>query len=472
MDAVLLRKIDTEILFLLRDMHFNKNDLPHRKELIKIKSLLKKIPFDKDFVFYGDREKIVGLPAFSENEVTLKTSNNDLKTYSKAEMEYVFLEASLFLEVILNALISNYFDNKPIDGAEPKDGSRLPVELSVLIWYGNLLEDIYNKRLVHDSIGTNLIRLNRYKTEFENKKLEALKDSAGTIFMKSIAEISEVERAKFSDIISTNAKTLSSYHQELQGEVNLELGKIKSAAARVSEIETENETYKTKINDIFKHCDKQRKSIDEVFIASKKQGMAKSFQGRARALIWSMVFWFIVFVSSLGTVAWNGYLLSDLVNQQTLILTAYKAQASQARTEPLPNEKKVQSNLPQEIDVNVDSQENALSIKAIIVRVLMITPFLWLAWFSGRQYSHSNKLRQDYIYKSAVAMAYQGYKEESTEIGSEMHNKLLENIVEHFSDNPVRLYEKSESSSPLEELIKKLSPEGVAELIKALKAKG
>lgn len=103
-------------------------------------------------------------------------------------MEYVFLEASLFLDVILNALISNYFDNKPIDGAEPKDGSRLPVELSVLIWYGNLLEDIYNKRLIHDSIGTNLIRLNRYKTEFENKKLEVLKDSAGAVFMKSIAE--------------------------------------------------------------------------------------------------------------------------------------------------------------------------------------------------------------------------------------------------------------------------------------------
>ncbi|WP_421233997.1 hypothetical protein [Aeromonas jandaei] len=101
----------------------------------------------------------------------------------------------------------------------------------------------------------------------------------------------------------------------------------------------------------------------------------------------------------------------------------------------------------------------------------MITPFLWLAWFSGRQYSHSNKLRQDYIYKSAIAMAYQGYKEESTEMGGDMHNKLLENIVEHFSDNPVRLYEKCDSSSPLEELIKKLSPEGVAEIIKALKSK-
>lgn len=472
MDAVLFRKIDTEILFLLRDMHFNEDELPHKRELVKIRSLLKKISFDKDLGFHDDRKNIVAAPSFSESENTLNISNNDLKKYSKTEMEYVLHEAALLIDTILKALISNYFDNKPIDGAKPREGSRVPVELSALIWYSGLLEDVLNQRLVHSSIGTNLIRLNQLKTEFESKKLESIKNSAGDVFKKLISEISEVERAKFSDIISTNAKTLSSYHQELQGEVNLELGKIKSATARVSEIEIENETYKTKINEIFEHCDKQRESIDEVFIASKKQGMAKSFQGRARALIWAMGFWFIVFVSSLGTVAWNGYLLSDLVNQQILILTAFKAQASQGGIEILPNESRVQNNLSQRVNVNTDSQEDALSIKAIIVRILMITPFLWLAWFSGRQYSHSNKLRQDYIYKSAIAMAYQGYKVESTEMGSDMHNKLLENIVGHFSDNPVRLYEKSESSSPLEELIKKLSPEGVAELIKALKAKG
>lgn len=467
----ILKNIDAEILFLSRDIIKGKEKSPLKNELNKIRSLLGRISFDESSSFKKDNPSIVGLEIISEEGMPAKSDDMYLRNYSRAEMRYVFYEATLFFSVILKALMACYFGNKSLDEFEPKDGSRVPVELAVIIWYGSLLEDIDNQRLGHGSIGTNLIKLNQFKSEFENKKLESIKEAASQDFIKLLTKTSEVERAKFSDIVSSNAKTLSSYHQELQGEVNLELGKIKSATARVSEIEIENETYKNKINEIFEHCDKQRKSIDEVFIASKKQGMAKSFQGRARALIWAMGFWFIVFVSSLGTVAWNGYLLSDLVNQQILILTAYKAQASQGSNEPLANENRVQNNLPQKINVNTDSQEDALSIKAIIVKVLMITPFLWLAWFSGRQYSHSNKLRQDYIYKSAVAMAYQGYKEESTEIGSEMHNKLLENIVEHFSDNPVRLYEKSEPSSPLEELIKKLSPEGVAELIKALKAK-
>ncbi|MGL6559399.1 hypothetical protein ACSZNH_22505 [Aeromonas dhakensis] len=469
MDSEILSKIDIEIVFLLRDMHFNKDEVPHRRELIKIKSLLKKISFDKYFGFVSDSEKIVGVPDYSEGNLKFKIKKNELGGYSSAEMKYVFHEATLFLSVILKELALNYFNKKPIAGAEYKEGSRVPVELSVLIWYGNLLEDIEDQRLVHSSIGNNLIKLNQFKTEFENKKLEGIKDAAAKDFMKSLAEISEVERAKFSDIVSVNANSLSSYHQSLQDNVKVELDKIKNGVTRIGEIESENNTYKTKIDDIYKHCETRKTSIDEVFISSNKQGMAKSFQGRARALILGIGFWFIVFVASLGAVAWNGYLLNKLVNQQ--ILTTSTAQASEGSTEQLPNKNKVQNNINNKIDVSLDSKEDLLSTKAIIVRVLMITPFLWLAWFSGRQYSHANKLRQDYIYKSAVAMAYQGYKIESTEMGSDMHNKLLENIVGHFSDNPVRLYEKAEPSSPLEELIKKLSPEGVAELIKALKAK-
>ncbi|MGL5071155.1 MAG: hypothetical protein ACRC61_07810, partial [Aeromonas salmonicida] len=93
----------------------------------------------------------------------------------------------------------------------------------------------------------------------------------------------------------------------------------------------------------------------------------------------------------------------------------------------------------------------------------------WMAWFSGRQFGHASKLRQDYAYKSAVAMAYQGYKEEANGVGSDMHGRLLENIVLHFAENPVRLYDKCESSSPLEEIINKIPKEKLSDIIKALR---
>jgi hypothetical protein len=107
-----------------------------------------------------------------------------------------------------------------------------------------------------------------------------------------------------------------------------------------------------------------------------------------------------------------------------------------------------------------------LTIPQLLSRVFLITPMVWLAWFSGRQYNHTSKLRQDYRYKSAVARAYHGYKAETGEEHDQMHAHLLKNIIDHFSDNPVRLYDKVESAMPIEEFLKKISPEHIVDIWK------
>ncbi len=473
MDSDIFNAIDTEILFLLRDMKTGKKELPHKKELIKIKSLLKNISL-KDFPFINEGGvNMVGVPNFDEGIVKFNLESNSSNYYSKTEMKYVFYEASLFLSVILKSLISHYLDNNLIEALEPTEGSRIPVELSVLIWYARFLEDIHNKRLVHDSIGKYYIQLFQYKNEFENVKFEKLRDIANNDFKETMSKISAVEQKKFGDIAKNTIDNIVGYYKDLQKSATSELAGLKKAVGEIKDIRTDNDNYKIKIEDIYKHCQTRKGSIDDVFIASNKQGMAKSFQDMALELQRSINLWLFAFVISLVIVAWNGYLLNSIVNKQVVATTIAKGDANtEAQVRVLPDENIDKNNTPLNADVNANSNAGYLSTQAIVVRVLMTAPFLWLAWFSGRQYSHNNKLRQDYIYKSAVAMAYQGYKEESAEMGSEMHNKLLENIVGHFSDNPVRLYEKSEPSSPLEDLIKKLSPEGVAELIKALKAKG
>ena len=117
-------------------------------------------------------------------------------------------------------------------------------------------------------------------------------------------------------------------------------------------------------------------------------------------------------------------------------------------------------------------QQVGLSIEVLLCRVFVITPIVWLAWFSGRQYGHAYKMRQDYLYKDAVAKAYHGYKAETGDGHGEMHMHLLKNIVEHFSDNPVRLYDKSEPAMPIEEFIKKISPEHIVDIWKTSQNKG
>lgn len=90
----------------------------------------------------------------------------------------------------------------------------------------------------------------------------------------------------------------------------------------------------------------------------------------------------------------------------------------------------------------------------VVSRIAISIPLVWLAWFSAKQYNHVSKLREDYAYKVAVAMAYHGYKDEAGQVDSEMSGKLLENIILHFADNPVRLYRNDNSASIIESLIK------------------
>lgn len=114
---------------------------------------------------------------------------------------------------------------------------------------------------------------------------------------------------------------------------------------------------------------------------------------------------------------------------------------------------------------------SGLDTAILLSRIFIISPLVWLAWFSGRQYGHAYKMRQDYRYKDAVAKAYHGYKTETGNEHGEMHAHLLKNIIEHFSDNPVRLYDKCEPSMPIEEFLKKISPEHILDIWKTTQNK-
>ncbi|WCH28841.1 hypothetical protein [Aeromonas salmonicida] len=93
-------------------------------------------------------------------------------------------------------------------------------------------------------------------------------------------------------------------------------------------------------------------------------------------------------------------------------------------------------------------------------------PVIWAAWFSSKQYTQMSKLKEDYEYKYAVAMAYHGYKKEAMELNSEMHTRLLDSILVHFSENPVRLYSSIDSTTPVEALLKN---DKLSDLIKSIK---
>lgn len=155
------------------------------------------------------------------------------------------------------------------------------------------------------------------------------------------------------------------------------------------------------------------KKAEGILKLASQEGMASAFQKRHDDLKWPEIRWISLFTFSLVSLAVFGAWFVETV-----------------------------------------FSENGIGTAEIISRISISIPLVWLAWFSGKQFNHVTRLREDYAYKVAVAMAYHGYKDEAGQVDSEMSGKLLENIILHFADNPVRLYRNDNSVSIIESLIK------------------
>lgn len=96
--------------------------------------------------------------------------------------------------------------------------------------------------------------------------------------------------------------------------------------------------------------------------------------------------------------------------------------------------------------------ENAYTI---IQRAFIGLPLIWGAWFSAKQFSFSAKLQENYSFKVASAIAFNGYKEAAEKINNDLLEKLTLAAINNFSENPSRIYgNPSDASSPFEDLIK------------------
>lgn len=111
------------------------------------------------------------------------------------------------------------------------------------------------------------------------------------------------------------------------------------------------------------------------------------------------------------------------------------------------------------IGVNVIGPSiNAKEWYAVLSKLPLTIPIVWLGWFSARQYGYTSRLREDYAYKAASAMAFEGYKREATETDPELIKKLLDTAINHLADNPLRVYNDHKNhGSPLHELFEQLS---------------
>lgn len=103
----------------------------------------------------------------------------------------------------------------------------------------------------------------------------------------------------------------------------------------------------------------------------------------------------------------------------------------------------------------------------------LTAPFIWLGWFSVKQYGFTSRLREDYAYKEASAKSFEGFKREAGELDPILLKNLMDTAIKNLGDNPIRIYSDHENhASPLQELLEKsLKDEKLMDLLKAFIAK-
>lgn len=179
------------------------------------------------------------------------------------------------------------------------------------------------------------------------------------------------------------------------------------------ELEEKGTKEATNLEKLRKRCEEQQEEIHKTIEDANRLGMAGSFRMRKDELVRPMIIWgvsFLLGVASLTFLAWDKIL--PLLEQ------------------------------PQQLDW-----------LALLGRLPLVGPSLWFSWLSVKQFGYNARLWEDYAFKYASAMAFEGYKREATSVSPEMLKLLMEISIVNFANNPLRVYDsKTNHGSPLSEL--------------------
>lgn len=117
-------------------------------------------------------------------------------------------------------------------------------------------------------------------------------------------------------------------------------------------------------------------------------------------------------------------------------------------------------------------KDRPFSYDYLLVRIPIFASFVWLGWFCAKQFGFVSRIREDYSYKYAVSMAFEGYKNATKEINEEMLENLLTLTLQNISANPLSIYETGTNhGTPMNEILASWTKKGKVKIRKDEKNK-
>lgn len=272
---------------------------------------------------------------------------------------------------------------------------------------GNLKEEAKQFKTCFDLYSKELESAKEAANEFASAKA-SIEDS-----LKTITDLTD-ECETLRKTATNNADDISSAHEEVLSWKE-EIEKTNEASSRANEAISENrtsiESQKAQIDDTILRSNLLLKEIEteseqsrhlldeakETLGNSNRVSMAASFKERQVQLNPSLKTWGVLFVV-------------------TILLSLVCAICLFART------------------------TGSLTWSQFVLRIAVMSPLVWLGWYSARQYGFTVRLMEDYAYKYAVSVAYEGFKKAVGETDPKLREALLELSMFNMANSPMRVF--------------------------------
>ncbi|PST94241.1 hypothetical protein C9I86_02490 [Photobacterium sp. NCIMB 13483] len=86
-----------------------------------------------------------------------------------------------------------------------------------------------------------------------------------------------------------------------------------------------------------------------------------------------------------------------------------------------------------------------------LIKLPIIAPFIWIAWSNSQRNNYLVRIQEDYAFKAASAMAFEGYNQQVQDVDEDLQKKLLSLSIDCMGANPIRLFNDKVKNTPTSE---------------------
>ena len=245
--------------------------------------------------------------------------------------------------------------------------------------------------------------------------------------VSNVASIYSHLNTMWSQLNAFDSESKIPSHEGVQSLVGIIKSSQTEASNAVKAIIEKNSEFESKRDTVLDQCDSILEKAKDSLAAAARAGLASSFEKRAAEYDEPREGWFFAFIVSLAAIFFIGtyYIFPEIRDIKGLDRLFY-----------------VLSDVP------------------------LTLPFIWLAWFSALRFSQLGRLKEDYKFKVATALALDGYRKQAEGLSKDLEEKLLDLAITNFGENPLRLMTK-ESAKDAHPLAGILDKQTLVELVKA-----